>query len=90
MIVGIFGIVIAAIFLLKQLFPSSTSLPELQLVVLEKNDQIAQLTEEKERLEKENAYLRSMLHWWSLGKEFCVRLAARLLVECVKGWRTFF
>lgn len=90
-IAALVGIVIAAFWLLKQLFSNSDTSPDLQLAVWEKDRQIEQLTGENEQLVslnfelmEENAYLRKLLHWWSLAKDFCARLVARLLVECVK------
>lgn len=90
-IAAVVGLVIAAFWLLKQLFSNSDSSPDLQLAVWEKDRQIEQLTGENKQLAslnaeltEENAYLRKLLYWWSLAKDFCARLAARLLAECVK------
>ena len=78
-IIALVGIVGAAFWLLKQLFHSADSSPDLQLAVWQKNRQIEELTRENKQLAEENAYLRKLLHWWSLVKGFLVRLAERLL-----------
>ena len=92
LIATLVGVAVILVKVCEWLFGSKDSTPDLRQVLQRKDRQIDRLVAENERLAsfngalaEENACLRKLLHWWSLVRDFCARIAARLLIECAKA-----